>query len=190
MQQLYYETRARGLVQAQRVLVVADGALWIWNLVEDRFKDAIQRLDLYHANTYLWAVAKELHGAGTPEARLWVKPLLKQLRNDKVANVITHLQDLKPRLAAAAAEATDKTIEYYQNNLKRMKYKDARTRHEPVGSGAIESTCRQLQCRMKRCGQFWSTAGDEALLSLEMFWRNDRWELLFPHAKITALSNN
>ena len=190
MQQLYYETRARGLVQAQRVLVLADGALWIWNLVEDRFKDAIQRLDLYHANTYLWAVAKELHGAGTPEARLWVKPLLKQLRNDKVANVITHLQDLKPRLAAAAAEATDKTIEYYQNNLKRMKYKDARTRHEPVGSGAIESTCRQLQCRMKRCGQFWSTAGDEALLSLEMFWRNDRWELLFPHAKITALSNN
>jgi ribosomal protein L12E/L44/L45/RPP1/RPP2 len=190
MKQLYYEARARGLGQAQRVLVIADGAVWIWNLVEDRFQDAIQRLDLYHANTYLWAVANELHGAGSPQARRWVKPLLKQIRNDQVANVITQLAELKPQLAAAAAKAADKAIEYYQNNQKRMKYKQARQRKEPVGSGAIESTCRQLQCRMKRCGQFWSTRGDEALLCLEMFWRNERWELLFPHAKLTAVSNN
>jgi hypothetical protein len=190
MKQLYYEARARGLGQTQRVLVIADGAVWIWNLVEDRFQDAIQRLDLYHANTYLWAVANELHGAGSPEARRWVKPLLKQIRNDQVAHVITQLGELKPQWAAAAAKAADQAIEYYQNNQKRMKYTQARQRKEPVGSGAIESTCRQLQCRMKRCGQFWSTRGDEALLCLEMFWRNQRWELLFPHAKLTAVSNN
>jgi hypothetical protein len=193
MKQLYYEARARGLTQAQRVLAIADGAVWIWNLVEDRFQEAEQRLDLFHANTYLWAVANELHGTGTPQARQWVKPLLKQIRNDQVAKVITQLEDLKPQLAQAAAKtakAADEAIDYYQKNKKRMKYKDGRKRHEPVGSGAIESTCRQLQCRFKRCGQFWSTCGDEALLCLEMFWRNDRWELLFPHAKLTALANN
>ena len=190
MQQLYYEARVRGLAQAQRVLVIADGAVWIWKLASDRFKDALQRLDLYHANTYLWAVANELHGAGTAEARQWVKPLLQQVRNDQVAQVITRLQDLQPRMESAAAAAADKTIEYYQNNQHRMKYKEARRRNEPLGSGAIESTCRQLQCRMKRCGQFWSTSGDEALLALEMFWRNERWELLFPHAKLTAVANN
>ena len=32
--------------------------------------------------------------------------------------------------------------------------------------------------------------GDEALLCLEMFWRNERWELLFPHAKVTSVANN
>lgn len=189
-QQLYYEARARGLGQAQRVLVIADGAVWIWNLVQDRFQEAIQRLDLYHANTYLWAVANELHGAGSSEARRWVKPLLKQIRNDQVARVITQLEDLQPPLKAAAAKATKEAIEYYGNNRQRMKYKQARKDNEPVGSGAIESTCRQLQCRMKRCGQFWSTAGDEALLCLEMFWRNQRWELLFPHARLTAVANN
>jgi predicted membrane protein len=88
MKQLYYEARARGLAQAQRVLVIADGAVWIWNLVEDRFSDAVQRLDLYHANTCLWAVANELHGTGTGESRQWVKPLLKQIRNDQDAKVI------------------------------------------------------------------------------------------------------
>jgi hypothetical protein len=190
MQQLYYEARARGLAQAERVLVIADGAVWIWNLVADRFQEAIQRLDLYHANTYLWAVANELHGKGTREARQWVKPLLKQIRNDQVAKIITQLEELKPRLEEAALKAADKAIEYYQNNQQRMKYKEAGKRKEPVGSGAIESTCRQLQCRMKRCGQFWSTRGDEALLCLEMFWRNERWEMLFPHAKLTAIANN
>jgi len=190
MQQLYYEARARGLAQAQRVLVLADGALWIWNLVQDRFQDAVQRLDLYHANAYLWAVANELHGTGTRQARQWVKPLLNQIRNDQVAKVITHLEELKPCLAQAAAKTAEDAIEYYQKNQKRMKYKQARKAKEPVGSGAIESTCRQLQCRMKRCGQFWSTRGDEALLALEMFWRNQRWETLFPHAKLTAIANN
>jgi hypothetical protein len=33
------------LAQAAKVLVVADGALWIWNLTEDRFGQAEQRLD-------------------------------------------------------------------------------------------------------------------------------------------------
>ncbi|MPN02091.1 hypothetical protein SDC9_149304 [bioreactor metagenome] len=135
-------------------------------------------------------MANELHGKGTAQARQWVKPLLKQIRNDQVAKVITQLAELKPRLAESAAKVAQDTIDYYQKNEKRMKYKQGRNRKEPLGSGAIESTCRQLQCRMKRCGQFWSTRGDEALLCLEMFWRNERWEMLFPHAKLTAVANN
>jgi hypothetical protein len=91
MQQLYYEARARGLARAERVLVIADGAVWIWNLAADRFKDAVQRLDLFHANTYLWAVANELHGKGTPEARQWVKPLLKLIFNSPISKPL-HLQ--------------------------------------------------------------------------------------------------
>jgi hypothetical protein len=43
---------------------------------------------------------------------------------------------------------------------------------------------------MKRCGQFWSTIGDEALLCLEVLWRNDRWDLLFPHVAISDVTGN
>ena len=46
----------------------------------------------------------------------------------------------------------------------------------------MESTCRQYQCRFKRPEQFWSQMGDEALLWLETFRRNERWHLLFPHS--------
>lgn len=60
---------------------------------------------------------------------------------------------------------------------------------QPLASGAIESTCRQDQCRFKRTGQFWTTVGDEALLCVETFWRNGRWHELYPHAKTTAALN-
>jgi hypothetical protein len=62
--------------------------------------------------------------------------------------------------------------------------------NESLGSGAIESTCRQYQCRFKRTGQFWTMAGDEALRCLETFWRNGRWQELYPHVKLTSPSLN
>ena len=81
-------------------------------------------------------------------------------------------------------------MEYYTNNLHRMRYKEAEERHEPVGSSTIESTCRQFQCRMKRCGQFWTQPGDEALLTLSCFWKNGHWDKLFPHSQLTSFSRN
>lgn len=204
--QLYREAIARGLGQAQQVLVIADGAVWIWNLVQDRFPKARQQLDLYHADEHLWAVANDLYGRGTPEALAWVTPLLQQVRDDQTQTVISSLSELKPRLLQAQQEKLQTQIEYFQNNAHRMKYKailearkackaDIATQeqiqlaNQPLGSGAVESTCRQYQCRFKRTGQFWTTQGDEALLCLETFWRNQRWHELFPHARPASALN-
>ncbi|MDA1273753.1 MAG: hypothetical protein O2960_06835 [Verrucomicrobia bacterium] len=38
-------------------------------------------------------------------------------------------------------------------------------------------------------GQFWTTAGDEALLCLETFSRNGRSQELYPHASPASLLN-
>ena len=198
--QLYREAIQRGLGQAQHVLVIADGALWLWNLVKDRFPHARQQLDLWHAEEHLWAVAHDLHGRGTPEAAAWVEPLLRQLRDDQTPALIANLAELKPRLLEAQQEKLQTQIEYFEHNAHRMKYKDLiaarqavevgtataeqiKLANQPLGSGAIESTCRQYQCRFKRTGQYWTTPGDEALMCLETFWRNDRWHQLYPHAK-------
>ena len=58
-----------GLAQADKVLVIADGAVWIWNLAGDRFAQAHQRLDYYHASQHLWAVAHALHPQDEAAAR-------------------------------------------------------------------------------------------------------------------------
>jgi len=204
--QLYREALARGLGQAQLVLVIADGALWIWNLAKDRFPEARQRLDLFHAEEHLWAVAHDLHSKGTPQAQAWVAPLLQQVRDDQTLAVIATLAEIKPRLLEAQQKKIQTQIEYFEHNAQRMKYKEVlearkacdegtateqqtQLANHPVGSGAIESTCRQYQCRFKRTGQFWTTAGDEALMSLETLWRNGRWDQLYPHAKLSAALN-
>ena len=51
------EARRRGLGQVNQVYVVADGGVWIWNIVADRLADATGVLDFYHASQHLWAVA-------------------------------------------------------------------------------------------------------------------------------------
>jgi len=207
MRQLHRQAIACGLGQAKDVLVIADGAVWIWNAVQDRFSEARQRLDLYHADEHLWAVAHELYGKDTPEARQWVAPLLTQLRQDHSAGVIKTLQDLKPTLDDSLHKKLQTQIDYFENHKNRMGYREiveARKAcdkgtatpaqrlkaHEPLGSGAIESTCRQYQCRFKRTGQFWTMEGDESLMCLETFWRNNRWHELYPHAKLSSLSLN
>jgi hypothetical protein len=185
--QLYAEALQRGLLQAEAVLVLGDGAVWIWKLAADTFKHATQRLDLYHAKEHLWTLAGELYGKGSPEADAWVRPYLRWLdqRNDGALDVIRSIEDLQRTLNAfneKQQKALAREVAYLTEHKDRMDYKQARKQGQPGGSGAIESTCSQYQRRFKLTGQFWSLAGDEALLALDTLHRNGRWHLLFPHS--------
>lgn len=180
-EQLFAEAQRHGLAQASKVLVVADGALWIWNLTADRFGQAEQRLDYYHASQHLWAVAHALHPEDEAAARVWIKPLLKKLKAGRAGSLLNDLETLAKRLRSKKRQSVQSELKYLESHRQRMDYAAARRAGEPQGSGAMESTCRQYQCRFKRPGQFWSCMGDEGLMCLETFWRNNRWHRLFPH---------
>jgi len=188
-QQLYAEALQCGLLQAETVLILADGAVWIWNLADDRFRKAMQRVDLYHVKEHLWGLTNELHGKGTPEAKEWIRPYLDWLENhdDGALKIIAGLEELKEELTEVHEKkkaAVETQIGYFNRHKERMDYKKAEELGQPRGSGAIESTCSQYQRRFKLTGQFWSLDGDEAFLALETLKRNDRWHLLFPHDKL------
>jgi hypothetical protein len=180
-QQLWAEAMRHGLAQAQDVLVIADAAVWIWNLTGDRFAGARQRLDPWHALQHLWAVAHALHPEDEAAAAAWIKPLKDKLLESQAAEVIDELDSVLKGLRGSRRETVQAERNYLENNRERLDYKGAKERGEPLGSGAMESTCKQYQVRFHRSGQFWTTAGDEALMCLETFWRNARWSLLFPH---------
>lgn len=190
-EQLYAEALRRGLGQAAGALVIADGAVWIWRLADDRFSQARQRLDFYHAVQHLAAVGRALHGEDKDKLKAWLRPLVQQLKHESAVKVIEELDQLLTSLpAGATAQAVAKEVNYLREHQHRMDYRAGAQRGEPIGSGPIESTCRQSQCRFKRPGQYWSQQGDEALLCLEMFWRNERWSLLFPHNRSIDSSKN
>jgi hypothetical protein len=190
-EQLYAEALRRGLGQAAGALVIGDGAVWIWRLADDRFKDADQRLDFYHAVQHLAAVGRALFGEDQPKLKNWLKPLVRQLKNESAVKVVEQLEEILAQLPKGqSAQAVEKELNYFRQHQQRMDYRAGQRRGEPIGSGAVESTCRQAQCRFKRPGQYWTSEGDEALLCLETFWRNGRWHLLFPHNRQSDLSKN
>lgn len=189
-EQLHAEALRRGLGQAASALVIADGAVWIWRLADDRWPQAKQRLDFYHALQHLVAVGRALFGQDKQKLSVWLKPLVRQLKNESAVKVIRQLEEALAALpSGSVAEAISKEVRYFHEHQDRMDYRAARRAGEPIGSGPVEATCRQTQCRFKRPGQFWTQAGDEALLSLEMFWRNGRWALLFPHTSFNPARN-
>jgi hypothetical protein len=189
-EQLHAEALRRGLGQAASALVIGDGAVWVWRLADDRFPQARQRLDFYHAVQHLAAVGRELFGEDKEGYRRWLKPLVKQLKQESAVKVIRQLEEALAEMpAGAAAQAVAKEVAYFQEHQARMDYRAGRRAGEPIGSGPVEATCRQAQCRFKRPGQFWSKQGDEALLCLETFWRNGRWHLIFPHTAFNPARN-
>jgi hypothetical protein len=176
------EAQRQGLGKTQNVYVVADGGVWIWNVQRDRFQEATGVLDFYHASQHLWTVGRALYPDDESHARAWVEPRLTQLRHGQENRVLQTLTDLP-----AWCEQRDKTVppevkretEYFHNHQDHIHYQAVEARGCPVGSGAMESFCAQLQGRFKRCGQFWSQSGLGDLLALEIARRNFDWDCLW-----------
>ena len=189
-EQLHAEALRRGLGQAAGALVIDDGALWLWRLADDRWPQARQRLDFYHAVQHLAAVGRALFGEEHAKLKAWLRPLVRQLKHESAVKVVRRLQEVLAGLPAGPrAQAVAREVNYFQEHQQRMDYRAALRAGEPIGSGPVESTCRQAQCRFKRVGQFWSQGGAEALLCLETFWRNARWHLPFPHTAFNPARN-
>jgi hypothetical protein len=189
-EKLWAECMRLGIGKAKRILVLGDGAAWIWNLAKDRFQDAEQRVDFYHVSQHLWVVAKDLFSDNKQEAKKWIHTQQKALKKNKVGKVIKKLRELESGMDDAVGKIAGKEANYLESHQERMKYAIPKNGKEPIGSGSIESCCRQYQCRFKRTGQFWSREGDEALLILENSWRNDRWSTLFPHVDASNYGMN
>ena len=176
------EARRRGLGQARQVFVVADGSVWIWNIKEDRFQEALGLLDFYHASEHLWAVARALHPEQEESAKAWVEPWLSQLLHGQENGVLQTLHDLPQWCAERGTllpTAVEKEINYFESHREHLHYETMTARGCPAGSGAMESFCRQLQGRFKRCGQFWTPPGFGRLLALEVARRNLDWDALW-----------
>jgi hypothetical protein len=176
------EAMRRGLARAQTVYLVMDGAVWLWDLAEDRFKTALKTLDFHHAREHLNAIAEALYGLGTQRAKDWLAPRLESLRHGDEARVINRLEDLlqsqakrpKPTRKIIARE-----VNYFLEHREHLHYQDREDEGAPLGSGAVESLGKQLQRRLRGCGQFWERPGLSHLLKLCVLVKNNDLHLLW-----------
>lgn len=163
---------------AQEVVFVADGAAWIWNLVEHYFPNAVQIVDWYHAVAYLSPIVHAAFGAKNAQGKAWRKRVRKLLWNGQVKRVIKNCLRLQKKVPAAS-EPIQKALTYFANNAQRMDYARLRKAGYFIGSGTVESACKQIGTqRLKRAGARWSQQGALLVAKARAAWLSGHWPQL------------
>ena len=160
------EAVTRGMAKAKKVVVLGDGAVWIWNLARINFPNATCILDMYHAFEHVNDLAKLIYPDESPgkgHAKLWRK-WLKEDKVDRFIKVVTdyaHLRRGDKRKEILAA------IKYFMKNRDRMMYSTFRKQGCFVGSGVVEAGCKAVVGkRTKQSGMFWHVDGAQNVLSI------------------------
>jgi hypothetical protein len=177
---LRQEAIRRGLGQAQKVVLLIDGAAGLENMGHLNFRDATQIVDFWHGADHAGQVVEALLGSKAhPEyparRRRWVRRLL--------GNGVEHLiQETRQECAGQPqAQAVQEQLGYFVHNAPRMKYRTFRRQGLFIGSGVIEAGCKTvIGSRCKQSGMFWGQPGAEHVLALrciqasrrlDQFWK-------------------
>lgn len=152
---------------ATELIVLGDGAAWIWTLVGRHFPHAVQILDLWHLLERLWQVAEARFGSRqTAAARGWVALMRDYLEKDEVDNVISSITCWAP-VREAHRKLRAEQLGFLENNRERMKYGSYLKKGYMVGSGVMEARCKQVvQSRLHEAGMHWREATAEAVLTI------------------------
>lgn len=160
-----------GLQAASEVVVLGDGAHWIWNVAASHFPQATQILDWYHASEYSWTAATAIFGEGTTQRRAWAKQHLDALWEGQVVQVLAVLEGYRSK-----GEGVSAAISYSTTHQARMDYPAYRARGLQIGSGTIASAWKQLvSARLKLAGMIWDAEGAEAVAVVRAWLKSERW---------------
>ena len=173
---IYTEAVRRGMTHAAQVIVLGDGAPWIWGIAEEHFPGTIQIVDLYHAREHLADLSKVVYGPATVTAKGWAAARSEDLDAGEVERVVAAIGRLRPRGEQAKAEVR-KARGYFQTNAERMRYARFRSHGLFIGSGVVEAGCKTLVGRrLKQSGMRWTVRGANAILALRCAELSGRWE--------------
>ena len=161
---------------AEEIVFIADGAQWIWRLVADNFPKAVQILDWYHALEYLTPIAHALFPEGK-QREAWLEEMTAHLWFSRTQYVIDTCLALLDH--CSAGEVAQDAATYYTNNIYRMDYVHWRDQGYIIGSGTVESGCKQIAtARLKCAGARWSKKGALLVAKARAAWLGDGWNAL------------
>ena len=171
-QRVCREAERRRFADADRRVILGDGAPWIWALADECFPDAIQIVDIFHAKSHLWDVAKAIYTPGSELAAQWAKQRRDELDAGRISAIVAALAQHAP-----TCDEARKCIDYLIRNRNRMRYPTFRARGLCVATGVVEAGCKHaVGARLKRAGMHWSVNGANAILALRCCILSGRFE--------------
>jgi hypothetical protein len=148
--------------QVEDLVFVTDGAEWIERIIAQHFPHAIQIVDWYHACEYLAPVAV-LAGKTDAQQAMWLEARITDLWKGHIHQVIKACEPLIRPPLPPDDDPAQQAVRYFTNQRHRMDYPTYRDRGYPIGSGTMESACKQLGLeRLKIAGARWGQDRESA----------------------------
>ncbi len=166
---LYSLPVQHGLAQARQLVVLGDGAAWIWRLAGEHFAGAVQIVDIYHAREPIWKVARAVFGPNTPAGSAWAEQASRLLEEGKIEELVEEMviSPPVPPEPGTSRSVPDIERDYFISNAARMRYPAFRSQGMQIGSSIVEASCKMVvSTRAKRPGMRWTPAGLDAVLAL------------------------
>jgi hypothetical protein len=151
---------------AKEVVVLGDGAPWLWFMFARQFPGAIQILDYYHACDHLAKIAEAIYGKDTDLSRQWQKTRQAQLKDNQLGAVLRAIAAWKPK-CLEHHQLRRSEFRYFRHNAERMRYKTFLEKGYHIGSGVVEAACKHVIAqRLDQAGMHWREETAEAILTL------------------------
>ena len=164
-------------LETEEVVVLGDGAPWIWNLADEHFPGATEIVDYMHAKSHLYDVAKQAFGEENTEAvNAWIDSTEPALYNGETAQIVAHIRALGTQ-NPAITDSVEREVGYFQKHSQRMQYRTLNEKGYQIGSGVIEAACKHVVAeRCKQAGMRWTKTGIEAILFWRCLLKNGAWQ--------------
>ena len=174
----------------EEVVVIGDGAAWIWNLSQEYFPGAVEIVDYMHAKSHLYETGKLAYGeteAASPKVEKWVKATEAFLYAGDIQEVVARIRALGIGNHASVAESLQTQAGYFLKHAHRMQYQRFVENGYQIGSGGIESACKHVVAeRCKQAGMRWSQEGINAILFWRCLLKNGAWDTFWRKHANTA----
>lgn len=159
------EARRRGADNIRQLVVLGDGAAWIWNLATTILPEATPIVDIYHAREHLHELATTLAPTLGDQRDDWLTARLADLDAGDIEHLVAETTRLP--LDDATARDTAKALAYFKTNAHRMRYRYFRELGMFIGSGVVEAGCKAvIGQRLKLSGMRWNIPGATGILTL------------------------
>lgn len=165
----YPEVQRRGVNQAAEVITLVDGMPWLREHLKAYLppgQPLVEILDWYHATENLAKAVRAVYPTDPDAFGAAFARLKGDLWEGRASRVVRQLHAWRTAAPAAVAAELLTVSRYLWSNRSRMRYQRLRAAGYLIGSGQIESLCKQLGARVKGADRRWTRPHLEAVLTI------------------------
>jgi hypothetical protein len=161
-----------------KVICVADGASYLWNMFEELFPGCEKILDNYHFKENVTKFADWIFENNELSKKIWVDKIINLSFENKSNEIIKEIQLTNYEQKLRPSNVPNLYL-YVSERKDLINYGSFLEKGYIIGSGHIESAHKAvLQKRLKQSGMHWSKEGAQYIATLRTKYKSNLWHMV------------